>query len=199
MYVRTSLLIAGFSLLSVGAPLAQIRVYNPESGEDMAAPSHQGFEGVPRPQEATPPAARNATPAAIVRQEEDAVPVDTPFPLGVALAFVDMADFNEFLSGRLQRAEEVEGLDFQIYVQDMEPLEYVALVAQGKDKGIEGLTFRVDSGAYLAMRHNVKKYNTIVYIDPEGTRRYYDLQTGLDRFMRHVKRIEKTARKQRRQ
>lgn len=169
-------------------------MYDRESGGDVAAPSHQGFEGVPRPQEvAPPPAARNETPASIARQGEEAALVESPYPLGTALAFLDMEDFNEFLGERLRRAHEIEGLDFQIYVQDMEPLEYVALVAQGMDKGIEGLTFRVDSGAYLAMRHNVKAYNTIVYVDPEGTRRYYDVQTGLDRFMRHVKRIEKAV------
>lgn len=122
--------------------------------------------------------------------------------LGRALIFVNAKDYDDRLATTLQQLQAFKGLDTQIWVQDMEPLQYLKMATEEaksmKDMEAE-LTepkFHVDSQSYLAQQHNATNYRTIVYQDPFGARRSYDAFDDFDKFTRHVKRVQKQLRQQ---
>ncbi|MDD9911526.1 MAG: hypothetical protein OXR68_01580 [Alphaproteobacteria bacterium] len=193
---RNEILITGIiGTIWIGAiSHAQIRVYDPATGKSVEAATQEGMDAAAEKGESFKrkdilPSQQvniNMTPNHIAREEGQ----PTKAPLGNAFIFITADMFTPELAGKIKKAKEMVGLNVEIYAEDMEPKKYFELVARAKDQA-DGLEFRADSGAYMAMRLNIKEYKTIYYVDAAGTRRQYDLDKDFDKFLRHVKRVKR--------
>ena len=195
MQIQTTLL-ASLGFILISAPYAQIRQYDPTTGQSVEIPAQgtitpgvqQNAIKTPITQPKKPSVAPNQvapSPASIANGTVGQIPA-----LGQALVFISVEKFTGGVAAMLKEAQTLQGLAIQTYVNELEPAEYLKLAAKA-EKEISGLSFRVDSGGAQAFRHNVKDDHTILYIDPTGTRRFYDALGEGDKFLRHVKRIQK--------
>ena len=214
MQLQTRLLITAvlYCCVAVEAPYSQIRVYDPATGMDTIAPTQQGWEGefinTPMQSEVEMPAVRKAYKVPVtnkpltVRPLQEPTPADinngvaqnTQFPLGKAIIFTRVEDLSGDTAEKIQQFKKLKGLGGQVYAEEKDPREYLKMLDSPEYNKIQGVELSIDSGAYLAMRYQVREYNVLLYLDPNGTRRRYAFPGDFDKFMRHVKRFQRKSR-----
>lgn len=181
--------------LAAGAD-AGIRKYDPNAGDSIMLEGRSGMSSPPEqssPTQQAPvrqparPAPTEQTPATRARQEQQ-----TEFPLGRALFFIKPDLMNAGLNGIINEVRNMDGLDIKVMMESENPQMYLEMVDKMGLAGIgEGMNFSVDSGAYFARIHKAMSYDEVVYMPPQGTKRYYKIPGEMDKFMRHVRRIKR--------
>ena len=172
---------------------AGLRVYDASSGQSVA-PSPTS-----RPSEAPVveplPSARPVTAVpAVARPAQAPVAPPTSKPaaqtgLGTALVFIKGVDFSELIAGKVREIGRVPGLDVRFYLQDQSPRSLVAL-SKGSLKNLpQGVDFNIDLDSRMAQAHGVVGQNVIVYRDPAGAVRHYNLVSEYANFLNHVNRL----------
>ena len=221
MLFQTAVLITT-TLLATTAN-AQIRVYDPQTGGDVEAPTQQGLQkDIITPQKEQPKApARRIQPQQApknvyeramapqnaenlknktIREEQDpefqepeGLDVFEVFQeqqsLGTAAFFIDKSYFTERQIAKIRQASQIKNLAVEVYVEELDTVEYMALISSVPE-GAEGVDFTVDSNNYRAKKYGVE-YHTILYLDPDGSTRRYDLVQDFDKFLRHVERLRR--------
>ncbi len=192
-FITASALALGLAALAT----AGIRQYDPATQDSVDVEERSGFEG--RNTSPTTPPAENSirqparpaptaqTPASRTQEVQQ-----TEFPLGSALFFVKPELMNAGLNGVINEVRNMDGLDIRVLMSSEDPQMYMNMVDKMGLAGIgDGLSFSADSGAYFARMHQATSYDEVVYMPPGGTKRYYRIPGELDKFMRHVRRVQR--------
>lgn len=190
------------AVMSVATAAAQVRVYDYSSGKDVDAER----EGIQRaPESGTNPAVDFTLPELPntqlpVKQPKPQAPTGvSPTPLGQAVIFVNVKDFSPELAQKLKTIYDFRshGLDIKLYMESLRPEDYYSLLDEGLEHLPKDIEFKVDTGSRQGKRFRVGPYRTVIYADPTGSQRRYDLVSEFPKFERHLKRIQRQVGKRR--
>ncbi len=171
---------------------AGLRVYDASSGQNVAPAVTAPASAPAKAPEAQPPEVKAApAPVTAIPAPQISAPVSNQDEsrLGTALVFIKSIDFSEVIASKIKEIARVPGLDVRFYLQDESPRALVAL-AKGTLKNMpQGVDFNIDLDSRMAQSHGVVGQNMIVYRDPSGAVRHYNLVSEYANFLNHVNRL----------
>lgn len=206
MYLRNIVIFVGSALLA-GSAYGAVRVYNPETGQSESAPTLEGAAKPVAPSITTAPKPRQSRPVRPVRRapvQPILLPSEIEAPvndnLGEAYFFIESGEYNPTLMKKLKQIQGIEGLVSRVYIPAKDPKQYLREIATSKHlqglseseiKKIKDLDVKmsVDSDNASFREHRPGGWQRVVYYTPENSRRVYKLPHGIDKLLRHVKRI----------
>lgn len=204
--VSTFLLLGGTILVS-GSTFAAIRVYNPETGSSESAATFEGTERPTAPQILNNPESEVKLAPLPILEEDDTFTQESDTSLGKAIFFVDFRRFHtEKLARELQELKKFPGVTTSFYMESKDPKQYaVDLIKslrnkkinpeQHKDLALDLPEVKADLRGEVYAYHRPGGWHKVVYYDGTGSRRVYGLEHGLEKFFRHVKRVQRSKQK----
>lgn len=182
--------------------LAQVRVYDPASKENIPAVRSGPAEntrptgGLTRPSaplQVAPPA---PVPAMSFQNQPAPTRAGAPLAagsvqqgLGDVLVFIRSIDFSAVIATKVVQIAKIPNLNAKFVIQDETPRNLVGQIRGPLQNLPEGVEFSVDIDGRWAKAHNVMNKNMIVYRDPTGAVRHYDLGAGFPNFLNHIQRL----------
>lgn len=182
-------------LALAGAPAhAGLRVYDAASGQSVVPSATVPLAPVAAPaRPALPPAPSTASPQPVlplpVAGSSVPASADVASGLGTALIFIKGMDFSELVASKAMEISRIPGLDARFYLQDEAPRTLVGLARSSLKNMPQGVAFNVDLDSRMAQSHGVVGQNVIVYRDPSGAVRHYNLVSEYANFLNHVNRL----------
>ncbi len=176
--------------LGLSTVYAGIRVYDPATGKDADANTIQ----VPQKKKPTAAAikAEKSYQEAVkaVSAHDYTTSYQDMFPLGAVAFFINSKVYTPSLAQKIKTILGFKGLEVEVFTELEEPEAYFKWLKHAEKLQVD-IEFKVDIGAYQAVRHKVDKYETIVYYPPTGGPRYYPF-VEFAKLERKLKKLDNT-------